>query len=41
MGRGAAPWLEDVHLRALECDAAASLGIGGSERRRRSATRAG
>jgi SARP family transcriptional regulator, regulator of embCAB operon len=24
-------WLEDVHLRALECDAAASLGIGGSE----------
>jgi SARP family transcriptional regulator, regulator of embCAB operon len=33
-----APWiveqrrsLEDVHLRALECDAAASLGIGGSE----------
>lgn len=33
-----APWvlerrraLEDVHLRALECDGAASLGIGGSE----------
>jgi DNA-binding SARP family transcriptional activator len=24
-------WLEDLHLRALECDAAASLGIGGSE----------
>ena len=24
-------WLEDVHVRALECDAAASLGIGGSE----------
>lgn len=24
-------WLEDVHLRALECDAASSLGIGGSE----------
>lgn len=24
-------WLEDVHLRSLECDAAASLGIGGSE----------
>ncbi len=24
-------WLEDVHMRALECDAAASLGIGGSE----------
>ena len=24
-------WLEDVYLRALECDAAASLGIGGSE----------
>jgi SARP family transcriptional regulator, regulator of embCAB operon len=24
-------WLEDVHLRALECDAAGSLGIGGSE----------
>ncbi|HWH44748.1 MAG TPA: BTAD domain-containing putative transcriptional regulator [Thermoleophilaceae bacterium] len=24
-------WLEDVHLRALECDGAASLGIGGSE----------
>ncbi|HVL96888.1 MAG TPA: BTAD domain-containing putative transcriptional regulator [Solirubrobacteraceae bacterium] len=24
-------WLDDVHLRALECDAAASLGIGGSE----------
>ena len=24
-------WLEDVHLRALECDATASLGIGGSE----------
>lgn len=24
-------WLEDVHQRALECDAAASLGIGGSE----------
>lgn len=24
-------WLEDVHLRALECDAMASLGIGGSE----------
>jgi SARP family transcriptional regulator, regulator of embCAB operon len=24
-------WLEDVHLRALECDAAASLGVGGSE----------
>ena len=33
-----APWiddhrsrLEDVHIRALECDARASLGIGGSE----------
>ena len=24
-------WLEDVHLRALECDGVASLGIGGSE----------
>lgn len=24
-------WLEDVRVRALECDAAASLGIGGSE----------
>ncbi len=24
-------WLEDVQVRALECDAAASLGIGGSE----------
>lgn len=24
-------WLEDVHLRALECDGAASLGIAGSE----------
>jgi DNA-binding SARP family transcriptional activator len=24
-------WLEDVHLRALECDAAASLSIAGSE----------
>ena len=24
-------WLEDVHLRALECDGIASLGIGGSE----------
>ena len=24
-------WLEDVQTRALECDAAASLGIGGSE----------
>ena len=24
-------WLEDVHVRALECDASASLGIGGSE----------
>lgn len=24
-------WLDDVHLRALESDAAASLGIGGSE----------
>lgn len=24
-------WLEDVHMRALECDATASLGIGGSE----------
>lgn len=24
-------WLEDVRTRALECDAAASLGIGGSE----------
>jgi len=24
-------WLEDVRLRALECDAGASLGIGGSE----------
>lgn len=24
-------WLEDIHLRALECDATASLGIGGSE----------
>lgn len=24
-------WLEDVHLRALECDGVASLGVGGSE----------
>lgn len=24
-------WLEDVHLRALECDGVVSLGIGGSE----------
>jgi DNA-binding SARP family transcriptional activator len=24
-------WLEDVHLRALECDGVASLGIGGAE----------
>lgn len=24
-------WLEDVHIRALECDGIASLGLGGSE----------